>query len=256
VFPYLFSDALGEKPVLEVTLLDRWDQVAACGVEKAPLKALQRLARQGFLEAESWRQTGNQQLKSGDEPDILKQREAMARIAVEEKAGLEKYAGNKLPCVLEVLEAGWDYDRNRGPVFTTVSVTYNVFATQYAANTSDEVAVPDYCIKFANLGWGQCSSGYGAAPYYVLLNNGGNTYQAWVGDVGPWNIDDNYWNSSGDSSRPRRLFGDLPQGYNESRAAYYDNYNGGYDQYGRTVGNPAGIDLAPDTASRIGLAYL
>jgi hypothetical protein len=250
-------DAWGHKPVLDVTLADRWDRLGDCGVDDARVDALQTLAHDVAAEADAWRRSGDAAIRAGGRVDAPLQRAAMAELSGEEADGATRIVGDALPCVLDVLDEAWAEDRARSaPVFTTVSVTYNVYATQYDANTDDEVAVPDYCVKYANLGWSTCSAGYASPPYDVRLDNGGRTYDAWVGDVGPWNIDDNYWDSAGDSARPRRLYTDLAQGYNESRAAYYDDYNGGEDQYGRTVGNPAGIDLAPDTASHIGLAYL
>ena len=64
-----------------------------------------------------------------------------------------------------------------------------------------------------------------------------------VWDVGPWNTKDDYWNPSA----TREMWKDLPQGKPEAQAAYENNYNGGKDQYGRNVANPAGIDLADGT---------
>jgi hypothetical protein len=64
-----------------------------------------------------------------------------------------------------------------------------------------------------------------------------------VWDVGPWNTKDDYWNPSS----TREMWKDLPQGKPEAQAAYQDGYNGGKDQFGRTVANPAGIDLADGT---------
>ncbi|GAA1602978.1 hypothetical protein GCM10009789_66270 [Kribbella sancticallisti] len=61
-----------------------------------------------------------------------------------------------------------------------------------------------------------------------------------VWDVGPWNTKDDYWNPSS----IREMWKDLPQGRPEAQAAYQNGYNGGKDQFGRTVANPAGIDLA------------
>ncbi|WP_157545564.1 hypothetical protein [Hamadaea tsunoensis] len=59
-----------------------------------------------------------------------------------------------------------------------------------------------------------------------------------VWDVGPWNIHDDYWNAA------RQMFADLPRGRPAAEAAYIDGYNRGRDEFGRTVANPAGIDLA------------
>ncbi len=88
----------------------------------------------------------------------------------------------------------------------------------------------------------------------VLCSNGGNEFQVEVTygsktvtvpvwDVGPWNTDDDYWNYS----TVRQTWTNLTRGMPEAEAAYYDNYNGGLDQFGRTVTNPAGIDLADGT---------
>ena len=84
-----------------------------------------------------------------------------------------------------------------------------------------------------------------------LSSNGSGTYSVKVctatrcafepvWDVGPWNTKDDYWNPSA----TREMWKDLPQGKPEAQAAYQDGYNGGKDQFGRTVANPAGIDLA------------
>ena len=62
-------------------------------------------------------------------------------------------------------------------------------------------------------------------------------------DVGPWNTRDDYWNPS----TVRQNWNDLPQGRPEAQAAYENGYNGGRDQFGRRVANPAGIDLADGT---------
>ncbi|WP_214364665.1 hypothetical protein [Pseudonocardia sp. H11422] len=60
-----------------------------------------------------------------------------------------------------------------------------------------------------------------------------------VWDVGPWNTRDDYWNPGS----VRQEWGSLPQGVPQAQAAYRDNFNGGNDQFGRRVANPAGIDL-------------
>ncbi|GAA4712929.1 hypothetical protein GCM10023215_64730 [Pseudonocardia yuanmonensis] len=61
-----------------------------------------------------------------------------------------------------------------------------------------------------------------------------------VWDVGPWNTRDDYWNPSG----TRQEWRDLPRGVPQAQAAFRDGYNGGNDQFGRKLVNPAGIDLA------------
>lgn len=160
--------------------------------------------------------------------------------------------------------------------------TYRVYATQYVPNTpgSVEVAVPDKCAKFAALknqtvlnDFG-CPAGYRLDLDYrvVVTRDGGQSATIPVKEVGPWNLDDNYWAGPG-SARPRRRFTDLPRGVPEAQAAFYNGYNtvpnctslstgqpsgkaGGADQFGRCVLNPAGIDLSVEAAKALGLGNL
>ena len=160
--------------------------------------------------------------------------------------------------------------------------TYRVYATQYAPNTAGavEVAVPDKCAKFAGLGnqsvlnQFNCGSGYRLDMDWrvVVTRDSGQSATLPVREVGPWNIDDNYWAGPG-STRPRRMYTDLPTGVPEAQAAFYNGYNtvpncislatgqpsgrsGGADQFGRCVLNPAGIDLSVEAAKRLGLGNL
>lgn len=64
-----------------------------------------------------------------------------------------------------------------------------------------------------------------------------------VWDVGPWNTKDDHWNAAD----TRQMWTDLPQGTPQAQAAKLSGYNGGLDQFGRAVRNPAGIDLADGT---------
>ncbi|MEU5879389.1 hypothetical protein [Spirillospora sp. NPDC047279] len=75
----------------------------------------------------------------------------------------------------------------------------------------------------------------------VCKTDGSLCEYAPVWDVGPWNTRDDYWNAA------RQMWTDLPRGKPEAQAAYQDGYNGGKDEFGRTVANPAGIDLADGT---------
>jgi hypothetical protein len=161
-------------------------------------------------------------------------------------------------------------------------VTYRVFATQYQPNTAGavEVALPDRCVKFASLGNttalanANCGPGYPLGLDYrvtVARDNGAGSATFPVKEVGPWNLDDNYWNATSGTLRPRRLFTNLPTGTPEAQAAFTDGYNtvtnckdlnqnpyspprnGGADQFGRCVLNPAGIDLSFAAATQLGL---
>jgi hypothetical protein len=91
----------------------------------------------------------------------------------------------------------------------------------------------------------------GVRDYKVRVCNprNGRCEEAPVFDVGPWNTRDDYWNPS----NVRENWQNLPQGKPEATAAYYQNYNGGRDQFGRQVANPAGIDLADGTWANIGM---
>ena len=134
--------------------------------------------------------------------------------------------------------------------------TFNKFTTQYFGNSYNiEASVPDYYPKFANLGW-EHNPGYPNSDYKIKIARQGRSAVVKVWDVGPWNIEDGYWNTANHPQRPRRMWIDLPMGTSEAEAAYYNNYNGGLDQYGRTVIVPCSIDLTPDAAALIGLAYL
>ena len=161
-------------------------------------------------------------------------------------------------------------------------VTYRVFATQYEPNTPGavEVALPDRCVKFASLGNTSALAAANCGPGYPLnldyrvsltLDNG-RTATIPVKEVGPWNLDDNYWNATSGTPRPRRRFTDVPTGTPESQAAFYNGYHvvsncgdlsqnptgrsGGADQFGRCVLNPAGIDLSVAAAAELGLGNL
>jgi len=83
-------------------------------------------------------------------------------------------------------------------------------------------------------------SGNGSGTYSVKVCTASRCAFEPVWDVGPWNTKDDYWNPSA----TREMWKDLPQGRPEAQAAYQSGYNGGKDQFGRTVANPAGIDLA------------
>lgn len=160
-------------------------------------------------------------------------------------------------------------------------VTYRVFATQYQPNVAGavEAALPDRCVKFASLRNTSALSSANCGPGYPLgldyrvsvTRETGQSSTFPVNEVGPWNLDDNYWDPL-TGPRPRRLFANLPTGKPEAEAAFYDDYNtvtnckdlaqnpttktDGADQFGRCVLNPAGIDLSVAAAAQLGLQPL
>ena len=157
-------------------------------------------------------------------------------------------------------------------------VGFRVFATIYEPEVagSVEVAVPDKCAKFAakgqtgNLALAGCPASYRLdMDWRVSVTLDGRSEVFRVGDVGPWNTDDNYWNPPSNHPRPRRSFTDLPRGMPEAQAAFEKGYNpvadcknldgtasgrtAGADEMGRCVLNPAGIDLSVEAAKALGM---
>ncbi len=88
---------------------------------------------------------------------------------------------------------------------------------------------------------GLSAKGTGSRSVRVCSAATGRCEYAPVWDVGPWNTRDDFWNYS------RQMWPSLPRGVPEAQAAYQNGFNGGRDQFGRTVTNPSGIDLADGT---------
>jgi hypothetical protein len=134
---------------------------------------------------------------------------------------------------------GVDFEANSEATYqaAALGVRCRVFATQYIGYTRYEVALPHKKLKFDG-------------GYRVGLRRGDHRVRgAPVKEVGPWNIRDNYWQSR----RYRDMWDDLPRCMPEAQAAYFRNYNRGRDQFGRKVLNPAGVDLTPRVARKLGL---
>jgi hypothetical protein len=115
-------------------------------------------------------------------------------------------------------------------------IVCKVFATQYNGYTRYEVALPHRSLKERG-------------GFRVSIRRGGHRVKAPVKEVGPWNIRDDYWQSR----RHRDMWRNLPRCRPEAQAAYFRNYHRGRDQFGRKVLNPAGVDLTPRVAYRLGL---
>jgi hypothetical protein len=113
-----------------------------------------------------------------------------------------------------------------------------VFATQYHGYTEREVALPHRNLKL------------GRQPRVRIWRvTGGSSVGPRVKEVGPWNTYDNYWVRNED----RTMYKRVPRCKPAAQVAYYQNFNKGKDEFGRKVLNPAGVDLTPDVASRMGL---
>jgi hypothetical protein len=128
-----------------------------------------------------------------------------------------------------------------------VAATYSVFATRegLVGGTTANGHVITSRDHFVALPSRRGLSPNNSDDYSVKVctASGSRCEYAPVWDVGPWNTHDDYWNPSS----TREMWNDLPQGRPEAQAAYQDGYNGGHDEFGRAVANPAGIDLADGT---------
>ena len=126
------------------------------------------------------------------------------------------------------------------------ALSYPIFATReglvgHTTANGHRIVARDHFVALPSRR-GLSTRGRGEYSVKVCAGNGRCAW-APVWDVGPWNTTDDYWNPAG----IRQSWRDLPQGRPQADAAYRDGYNGGRDQFGRRVANPAGIDLADGT---------
>ncbi len=149
----------------------------------------------------------------------------------------------RAPVVRDVTIASEPLAGNRSSR-TMAPLTYTTYATReglVGGTTANGHVITDRD-HFVSLPSWRSLAARGTGDYSVRVCGNGRCAYEPVWDVGPWNTRDDYWNG-GD----REQWGDLPQGTPEAQAAYQNRYNGGKDQFGRTVLNPAGIDLADGT---------
>ena len=135
------------------------------------------------------------------------------------------------------------------PHLAAASVSYQVYATRegLVGGTTANGHVIQPSDHFVALPSGSALSPQGSGDYSVQVCGPSTCETAPVWDIGPWNTHDDYWDAN------RAEFTDLPQGTPEAQAAYQNGYNGGLDEFGRRVANPAGVDLADGTFYNIGL---
>ncbi|MEV0004551.1 hypothetical protein AB0H28_20025 [Micromonospora sp. NPDC050980] len=129
----------------------------------------------------------------------------------------------------------------------TAARTYRAYATRIGlvggvTANGHTVGVRDHFAALPSRR-GLAPRGTGDYTVKVCTTGGSRCEYAPVWDVGPWNTRDDWWNPPA----VRENWKDLPQGLPEAQAAYQDGYHGGRDQFGRTVRNPAGLDLADGT---------
>lgn len=101
------------------------------------------------------------------------------------------------------------------------------------------VALPCFCVLSSN----------GGHEFQVRVEYNGTSLVLPVWDVGPWNVDDNYWDPPAE-----RTWSGIPQGVPQAQAAFNNGYNGGLDGWGRTVRSPAGIDIGDGAFHALGMS--
>jgi hypothetical protein len=100
------------------------------------------------------------------------------------------------------------------------------------------VALPCFCAL----------SSRGGNEFQVKIEYNGKSLIVPVWDVGPWNVNDNYWDPP-----EKRNWKGLPQGRPQAMAAFYDNYNNGLDGWDRKIGSPGAIDIGDGAFWEIGM---
>jgi hypothetical protein len=175
-----------------------------------------------------------------DAPAVLSEGSATVQV----RMMLTAPAGSPGPTARKLtLTAGTAITAQAAPL---ASRSYKVFATReglVGGTTANghKIKSRDH---FVALPSGKALSPNGKKTYQVkVCAANGRCETAPVWDVGPWNTKDDYWNPAAS----RQSWKNLPEGKPEAQAAYQSGYNGGKDQFGRKVSNPAGIDLADGT---------
>jgi hypothetical protein len=93
--------------------------------------------------------------------------------------------------------------------------------------------------------WSSLSSRNGS-EYQVRLSANGKSVVVRVADVGPWNKNDNYW------SADRTRYKDLPVGWPQDHAAYFEKHNKGRAEKGY-VRYPTAVDIGDGAYWALGL---
>ncbi|MBX6342504.1 MAG: SH3 domain-containing protein, partial [Thermomicrobiaceae bacterium] len=136
------------------------------------------------------------------------------------------------------------------PADNPFAVTFHVFATRegLVGHTTANGHVIQPNDHFVALPCTCALSSKDGSEFQVKLSYKGRTAIAPVWDVGPWNTHDNYWDSTS-----ARTWPNITRGIPEAAAAYFNGYNGGKDERGRTVTAPFGLDIADGTWADLGM---
>jgi hypothetical protein len=99
---------------------------------------------------------------------------------------------------------------------------------------------------FVSLPSDRALSSRGGEEYLVRLSANGRSIVVPVWDNGPWNHNDDFWN------KDRERYRDLPVGWPQDHAAYYENHNKGQSERGK-VRYPSAVDIADGAYWALGL---
>ncbi|HEX6287883.1 MAG TPA: hypothetical protein VFZ66_01770 [Herpetosiphonaceae bacterium] len=100
---------------------------------------------------------------------------------------------------------------------------------------------------FVSLPSGRALSSRGGYEYQVRLSANGKSVVVPVWDNGPWNHHDDFWNKN------RERYKDLPVGWPQDHAAYYENHNSRKAERGY-VRFPTAVDIGDGAYWALGLA--
>ncbi len=273
------AQVLGEKPVLDVLISDMSelvDELAFSSSEQQSLNQIMASERDGVqtLNAEASAITSNpntsreekqRQLEAIGYNDRLRALLRTSQADLQQHLGAEHYAE-----LLSWLERSWQHLRDQHDALgqndaylTRTSAnatslptcpTFTVFA-QRSTDTDYSAGLPDLYLLLANRGI-QYTAGYTNTTVYsvTIRLNANIAANVRIDDLGPHNINDNYWNTSTDPLHPRRAFKNAPHGKPEAQLAYFQNFNGGRNEFGQIVTSPAGIVVSQQVANQLGLA--
>ncbi|WP_245633854.1 hypothetical protein [Amycolatopsis jejuensis] len=151
------------------------------------------------------------------------------------------------PVAVRAVTLSADRVRRADPPPPQEPLTYRIYATReglVGGTTSNghKITERDHFVAFPSTK-SVSPKGTGSYTARVCRTDGSRCEYAPVWEVGPWNEHDDFWNPADE----RATFASLPQGMPEAQAAYQNGFNDGKDARGRTVRNPAGVDLADGT---------
>lgn len=143
-----------------------------------------------------------------------------------------------------------DADVTVGSLDQRVAPTYHIRATRMGLvgerTANGHIIQPnDWFVSLPSF---RSLSSKGGSEYMARLSYGGKSVVVPVWEVGPWNIHDDYWNVD------RERFADLPVGWPEDHAAYFDGYNGGRAEKGR-VRFPTAADVGDGAWVALGIPF-